>query len=179
MQHQTTTEKKIHDQTFQLSWEGFWRSKPRYLHEKNNVKGIILPSYMYDVYMHIGIILKLTRHEPIRNSWNVIRILNVAQMGYEIEVPIGQIGHVSFQKSRVFHQNFHRFSLKSKPKIRCFSPQKNWPESMEFRICFLQQNVAPNWQRAPKRQDMSTIRLRVGGTERGVSGSTFCVGFLG
>ena len=50
---------------------------------------------------------------------------------------------------------------------------------MEFRICFLQQNVTPNWQRAPKRQDMSTIRLRVGGTERGVSGSTFCVGFLG
>ena len=64
--------------------------------EKNNVKGIILPSYMYDVYMHIGIILKLTRHEPIRNSWNVIRILSVAQMGYQIEVPIGQIGHVSF-----------------------------------------------------------------------------------
>lgn len=74
--------------------------------------------------MHIGIILKLTRHEPIRNSWNVIRILNVAQMSYQIEAPIG---NVSFWKSRIIHQNFHRFSLKSKPKnwvFRCFSQQK-------------------------------------------------------
>lgn len=63
--------------------------------------------------MHIGIILKLTRHEPIRNSWNVIRILNVAQMSYQIEAPIG---HVSFWKSRIIHQNFHRFS---NPKIGC------------------------------------------------------------